>query len=770
MVATLIQELRFACRRLRNRRSIVWVGALALALAVAGQLVALAMLRAATRWTLPYGDAGSLVRVHEAAAEGRRDVSPDLFQSLAHLPASPFRHFGCAHPIAAEIGESAFRKVSGLAVTQGFELATTAIATGTPAIESRGDGAAVSSRLARELGLTVGSTIVLDRRLARVTGVLREGFRFPEYSRTEADVVVALEGDRLASDRATYCVARLTGSVRQAEIALSAASLERHVRLEPLASGPPLEVARWPKLAALTMSLLSLLACVNGVGLLLGSQLLRIRELALRSMIGASPARVVLPFLSEVFLFLMSALGVGVLIAWLGQRFLERAIVSHVALVGDPGITTGDLGLTAAVVVAGMTVACAVPALRIRSQDPLALVRPTAGRSSWTGAVLRHGYSVAQIALAFVFLSSATMLGLSVRKAAAADIGLGHRSGVFVDFSPAAGRETLFERREQILREVRERPDVRYAAAVFGGRPYGGGTSYVMARVPGRIELKNRMRLRLRMVSSEFFEAVGLPIEQGRPFVATDDRPDGPRVAIINNHARRLLYPSEASAIGELIVIDGPRRIVAVVGDAKLRSAELDAEPEVYVPLFQSPVPITSLAILPNPSESPIVEPLRNGLKRRFPELEITRGVRLADELDARLAPRRLGLWTVACAALLANILCLVGLVASVRMALEARSREVSIRLAVGGTRAGIMWLLTRHNVAIVLCGLALGATAWIWCRTWVEGHMVGLDVPAGLSLAASASLIFALGLAAGLATAARLVRRQLGGLVRTLG
>ncbi|HUH11965.1 MAG TPA: ADOP family duplicated permease [Longimicrobiales bacterium] len=646
-----------------------------------------------------------------------------------------------------------------------------------------------------------------------VIGVLPAGFRVPPLKLAnsfsawaEPDVVLPLglwtwgRGNR--GQYAFRVLGRLAPDVSleraQAQLAGIAAEVaESHpdtnagytVVLTPLTSLVRQVHGKRMALLVGAAALLLLIACANVAGLLLGRMVAREGELAVRAALGAGRLRLVRQLLTEGAVLAVLGGAVGLVLAFGLTRLLTAAV--------PPGIHNLDgarvdaRALLFALLVASATALLfgVLPALRgagARGESVLrgAVHGPRAGGH---GRGLR-ALVVAQVAVAFVLLSSSGLLALTLANLLRSDLAFDTERTVLYrartlppPFSRHSGREEGLLLHQAVIERLRALPEV---AAVGGANfaPLEGRESQADFTLADRPPPPPEERTPADWIFAYpgYFAAAGIPIVEGRAFTDEDlavaqRRPMAPgqplpeSPVIINDRMAERFWPGE-SALGQIMYfgLQDP----ATVTTGSYEGGEWDAR-------YPSPRPLRIIGVArtvnllglgeeerlqyytPNAGLAGgwIVVRLRDGLAEPPPaiqaaieavdsEIEVTSVVTMRERLAAAAATTRYQLSTLGAFALLATVLALVGLFGVVSFLVRQRTRELGVRVALGAQPRDLLRLVLGQGVLMVAGGLALGIAAFMAGARLLESLLYGVSpldartVVAGAALMAAAALL----------------------------
>jgi putative ABC transport system permease protein len=575
----------------------------------------------------------------------------------------------------------------------------------------------------------VGRSIVLDGESYAVVGILAPSFQLPNV---ETDVVTSIDlaADPRHEQRGSNFLrafARLAPGVSLPQAHDDLAAIARDLaasypdtdakttapRLVPLER--ELVGGHRAMLALLAGAILAVfaVACASFAGLALARMAARREELGIRIALGATPARLARLFLVESGLLAVMAGGVGALAApWLVALFRILA-PPDLPRVAEIAVGGRALAFALAAAVACALLVGAAPALRA----PAAATRaPGVGRRHG----LRAGLTIAQLAVSLVLLAGAGLLARAAARVAATDPGFDPTDVTAVRFSLPRGAYASPQAIATFLRRLATRaaelPGVERAAAA-SYLPLAGANARTDFRVVGRppASAAETPGAQWRFVGAGYFETLGIPVLRGRGFIATDDARGQPAVVVDEDLARRFLAGLEPVG-AHLVLDDGVRprdvEIVGVVGDVAHFRLEDGPSPTIYVPLEQMPPAVVG-AIAANASlvvrargSVPALDDLVAGLDRG---VAASPPRPMSEVVAGSLAARRLAVLLVggfAAAALLLAALGLTGLVAS---SVADRTREIGVRMALGGSARAIVRSIVLDAARLVAAGVFLG-------------------------------------------------------------
>jgi predicted permease len=311
-------------------------------------------------------------------------------------------------------------------------------------------------------------------------------------------------------------------------------------------------------------------------------------------------------------------------------------------------------------------------------------------------------------------------------------------------------------------------PGVRVVAAA-NVVPMNGYLATATFYVDG-VVAKDAPQAHYRMISPEYFRALGIPLRSGRAFDSRD-RSDSVPVAIVNDTLARLYFQGGDPVGRRMRLEDGekaPREvtIVGVVGDVRHFGLEKEATIEAYVPIPQVPDPTTiwlanNMYWVVQTDSAPLAA--ANAVRREIAAVDPgvpASFVRSMDQwMGGTLAPRRFNLQLVEAFALAALLLSAVGVYAVAASAAASRTREIGIRVALGASRSQVVGLVLRSGLVPVIAGLAAGTVAALALGPSLSGLLFGVTPQDPMSLAAGLCALAAAALIANYVPASRSAR-----------
>jgi putative ABC transport system permease protein len=512
-------------------------------------------------------------------------------------------------------------------------------------------------------------------------------------------------------------------------------------------------------LGAVTVVLL--IGCVNVASLLLARAAARRKEIAIRGALGGGRGRLVRQLLTESLVVSLAGGALGLLIAINGIRFLVGAGPAGIPRLGEATLSgTVLLFATLATIACGVLFGLA-PALRATRFDLQRVLRD-GGRGS-RGAVrdrLRAGLIVGEIAVTLVLLIGASLFLRSAWRLQQVDLGFEPNGVTMLRVSLPADRydsaEVITGAFSRIVSGMRALPGMESAGA--GTRVPMLGTSFEFGiRVDGREgpEVVGH----LRMITTGYLEAVGIPLRSGRLFNESDLTAGAAPVVLVNERFARAVF-GDTSPLGRRISGwtsgDEPewREIVGVIGDVRASGQDRDVPPEVYTPHTQARQSWwnshqRTMAIVVRAPEGVAMAPAMRGVLRHFdPLLPVFDVQPLGRVLENNTAGRRFNTMLLSLLGGTGLLLAAIGIYGVIAFFVSQRTHEIGVRMALGASTGRIVGVVLREALVLSVIGIAVGALASFWA-TRVLANML-YDVrpndPIAFGIGAGVLLLVALG------------------------
>jgi predicted permease len=601
----------------------------------------------------------------------------------------------------------------------------------------------------------LGRTILLDEVSHTVVGVLPPGFQFPPYYQT--DVIVPVPERASRSTGYIFGIARLKDGVpvSAAQQELEAIALRLGETFPKTNRGRGVKVAllqddaagpvRTPLLVLLGAALFVLLiGCGNVANLVLARGVARQRELAVRSALGASRARLVRQLLAESIALAAIAALLGSALAYWGSRFLAASLSQRFHL---PQIALDWALFAFAFFIAVMTgVLSGFPPALMVWRAGLSESLKQAGRGQSGGVTqTRMGnlLVISQTALTVILLIGAGLLVKSFIRMQQIDIGLNSRQALTANlllskrYLDPARRETFVR---NLLESVGSAPGVQ-EVAMHTDPPFMGAGSHETFKVEGVADPspERGFPASFDVVSGGFFRAMDIPIARGRDFDKRDAA-NSPPVAILNETMARQFWPN-GEAIGKRLRFyydKDPQRWLSIVGvarDVRYLGRLIAPVPQVFVPSQQSPyatlpypqAPYVSLVVRTAADPGPMMAAVRERIWAVDKDQPIADLQPMDQILQESAAAPRMYMLLLGIFSAIALAIASAGIYGLSAYAVVRRTREMGIRLALGAAPGQVLVLVLRHGMLLTLIGGGLGVAGTLALTKVIAGFLYGV-------------------------------------------
>ena len=746
---TILQDLRYSLRMLTNKPGFTVIAVLALALGIGANSAIFSVVNTVLLRPLPYENPDKLVLVWTY-------FGPDLPQNWVSGPeladmrerSTMIEEFAAlTYPSISLTGIGEPEQVQGAAVTANF-FPTLGVQPSqgrsfTDAEDRPGGERVVilshgfwERRFASNPGV-INQTISLEGQNATIIGVMPKGFGIlpPDaQSPRNIEMWVPMAADFRAQNRGNHGM-RVIGRIKpeytieqaQQEMQQISAALDQEfygfgfgINIVPMHAHVVKTVRPmlWVLLGAVGFVLL--IACANVANLLLARAVAREKEIAIRTALGAGRWRLIRQLLTESVVLATVSGALGLLLTYLGLKALIAMAPDNVPRLNEMSIDARVLGFTIGVSMITGIIFGLVPAFQSSKPD-LNETLKEGGRGSTGGAHGRRVRSilvVAEVAFALVLLTGA---GLMIRSFL-----------LLQDVKPGFNPENLLTMRlrlpqtkysdaaqltpfyQQLIERVRALPGVKTAGAVSHlplSGAYQSGT--VTVEQPLASVDNASFECDRRVVSPDYFEAMGIEVMNGRPF-NDHDRQGSQMVCLVDETFARRFWPNE-DPLGRRVKIGGSQStapwltIVGVVAHVKHYGLNAQGREFIYFPYTQTPARQMFLAVRTEGDPSNLVGPVRNEIASLDPDQPVADIRNMEQIVYGSVAQPRFNTLMLGIFAAVALILAAVGVYGVMNYSVAQQTHEIGIRMALGAQQNHILAMVIQQGFVLVGIGVAIG-------------------------------------------------------------
>jgi putative ABC transport system permease protein len=737
------QDLRQTARALGRSPGFALTAVLVVALGVGANTAAFSLADKVLVRPLPFPDSQRLVKLWETLpGYSRMELSPADFRDWAEMSHS-------LESIAAYVTMP--MNVVGLGDPQRLDSTRVTAATlpmlgvqpvlgrvFTPAEDEDGaDGTLVLSYALWQAqfggdAAVLGRAVDVEGQSYKVIGVMPRDFHFPSQQ-TQLWTALRLGAEDYQDRNNNYLqgLAKLKRGVSltqaRADLAVVTAQLSRQYPRENHGTGANLyllrdEVSQQARMLLLALSgaaiCVLLIACTNLANLLLARALMREKELAVRSAMGAGRERLVRQLGTESLVLALLGGAMGVAAAIVAAPLLARLVPNTLPLDQAAAMdwrVLGFAGLLTAVTGIGFGVA---PAWRICRKTDLSALREGPRTGGGRRERLRSALVMAEVMASVVLLVSAGLLMRALVRLQGIDPGF-RSDGVLTlrtalpweKYGRTARQHVFFS---NVLDQVRQLPGVTNAAYISYLPMVMRGGIWPVDVGEHVVERSEAHTASLRFVTPGFFATLRIPIRLGRD-VEEADAPDRAWVAVVSESFVERYWPGQDPLGRHFKMAFHDRMVVGEVGDICVRGLEQSSEPQVYLPYRQvddsSLMGYTpkDLAVRSRAGLGPLVPQIRRIVHAADPEQPISDVRTMAEIVEDDTGARAVQVRVLGAFAFVAFLLAAVGIHGVLAFAVSSRSQEFGVRMALGARRGDIVGMVLRQGAMLAVAGLIPG-------------------------------------------------------------
>jgi predicted permease len=755
-IETILNDLRYAFRTLARTPGFTAIIVLTLALAIGANTAIFSVIEGVLLRPLPYARPDRIVRIFlDSAAYPKFPLNPfDLrdfrmrnrsFESIAGIYRSDVQLSGSGEPVLLHAFQvtAGYFHVLGFTPARGREFTTE---DEHPDIRL----AILSDRLWRthfqsDPGI-VGRNITLDAQPYQVVGIIPPGVQHPGndyHAIADGDTVdlwipFPFQGD--PNRRGSHYmegIARLKPGVSPEQAGTDLNSImaqlaKEHeaakgwrVYLVPLYKEIVGSTQRMLFVLLGAVGLLLLIACVNAANLLLARSSARVREIAVRSALGAARSRIVRQLLTESIVIALAGAILGGVLAVGGVQTLVALLPAGFPRASGIHLDAGVFAFTLLIaVLTGLLfgLAPALTASRADLQQNLREGGPNASSSS-RNLRLRNFLVIGETGLACVLLIAAGLMLHSFVNLLNADPGFRPQqlltASISLPFKNYSKDPILFEFYNRLLPALEAIPGVR-SAGLGSDLPWTGYDENISGfNLEGKSnEFNDKTSARFHGASVDYFRALGIPLIRGRYFTAQDTE-KAPLVMIVNDVMAQRYWPGEDPLGKRIAFTDKPTekdwiRVVGVVGDIKDHPDSAAAKNAFWGSMMQQTGSFNNFSLVLRASGEPaqLTNAARSVIHQIDPGLAVSEIRSMEQITEASVAQQKFSLFLVGLFAALALVLATIGIYGVISYSVSQRMHEFGMRMALGARPWDLTRMVLSQGMRLSVIGAAAGLLA----------------------------------------------------------
>ena len=816
---TLLQDLRFALRQLRNSPGFAALAVLTLAFGIGANTAMFTVVESVLLRPLPYAHPDRLVRIGPPNGTGLNNTSWLNYRDIRDMT----KTMDMVGLYAEDVGVVRGKEGSVSVVTPGvttnvFRMLGARPLLGRTFTDDEGQAGVANTAVISE-GLwrnvfnadpeILNRTIAVNGRPRAVVGVMPRDFRFPEAMGQEMQkgLWLPLSPTKEMQDERGESFFAILGQLKPGvtlaqnrgdlvaivqrihEIDSKAA---RDLSFRVLSYQESLTGPAAPVFVALLVAvgLVLLIACANVANLLIARCLVRQQEFAVRAALGAGQLRLMWQLIVEGALLSAIGCAVGFALAAFAIALVHKLPPDTIPRAEDIGLRWTVVLVLAAIATVTTILSAFLPAWMVSRSDPQrALQGASRGlgarsvRRSLSGAVVAGEVALSALLLIATGLLFHTLwnlehvrLGFDVERVTTFSAMPSDASG-FANMtvsSDAAHAPTSIATLvyQPVLERMRNTPGVQ-EAVLDTAPPFSEIDMHSSFDIVGQPKAKDTGRdqaARISAVSGGYAKLMRTPVIAGR-MITDDDNENSPYVIVINEALARK-YFSGRDPLGRQLELGGkdtgmlkPFAIVGILGDQVDASTSQPAQPFLFIPYRQ--VPTTSLYyqvliktivnfVVKTRGEMAVAPAMRSVFHELAPDYALDNFQTMQEAVDHSNFSSRMGLYLTSAFAALAVLMVIAGLYGVLAQLVSYRRREFGIRLALGATPGGILGLVLRQGLVFVGAGLAIGIVAAVLAGNLVKSFLYQVTPADAWTYSGVVLLLLLVGSAAALIPARR--------------
>lgn len=575
----------------------------------------------------------------------------------------------------------------------------------------------------------LGRTLVLDDKPFVVVGITPEGFHLP-FADAQVYVPLSLtQTDLQRSQHFLRVIGRLkpglTAQQGLAEMKNIAAAMESQYRDSNLGWSVtertigeivvPQSFRRGLWILFGAVGFVLMIACLNVANLLTARIISRRREISIRRAVGAGYSQLFVQFLTESLFIALVAGAAGIFLASWFVELLRRfgPEIPRLQEIGmDPVV------LAFAIVVSCLTVLVfgtmsALQGLRTNVQEDLKEGSQT-GTSSAKKIWIRNTLVVIEASMTIVLLIGAGLLIKSFLRLYLVDPGFRPNRVVALKITlpedKAASPEKIRDFHRRVLEKLQGQPEIQ-SAGIANQIPFGLGNAMEEFSIEGKQD--KSYAAAYRIVSGDYFSAMGIPILRGRPFDSKGAVPE--HVIIIDAMSKRRFWPNEDPIAKKTYIkgMAGVWEIQGIVGEVRSFALHEEPLPTLYLSSAEVNPDRSSYLVVRASNDTALLSgTMRVAVREANPDAIIGSPTTMNALVSDSLSEQRFNVWILTLFATVALMLAGVGLYSVIAYSVSQRTHEIGIRMALGARQSDVVLLIVKQGLVLAVAGVSIGILA----------------------------------------------------------
>ena len=781
-MSTLAQDLRYALRVFAKNPGFTLAAVLSIAIGIGANTSIFSIMNALLLRPLPYKDADRLVILWNRSPG--LNITEDWFSTAQYFDIKT-EHHGLEQ-VAIAIGGNenltgqgepervgTIRVSSNLLPMLGVRAALGRLFVADEDSPEHAATAVLSHGMwARHYGSDphmIGKSITVNGTPYEVVGIMPEDFSLPREvmptldGAEQADILLPLPLPADASRNRDHEDYNIIGklkpgvSIKQAQAEMD--TITAHLRRDYPETYPPNggltfgivplleqvvgDVRRTLYVLLGAVAFVLLIACANVANLLLSRAVARQKEIAIRTAMGANRIRIARQLLTESILLALSGGVLGVFFAYWSLHWIHILGPKSVPRLNAISINRETLIFTFLLSLLSGILFGLAPALRASLLNLHATLkdadRGSAGTSSmWgRGNNLRRLLVVSELALCVMLLIGAGLLIRSFARLQDVQPGFNPRNVLTLELTMSGRKydekQTMLATYHQLFERLERLPGVTAAGAVTAlplSEMFAWGPITVEGRVlpPG----ENFINADERMVNGHYFQAMEIPLLEGRLF-NDQDTATSPPVLIVDDYMAQQLWPNQ-DPVGKRIHFGGVTAkapwvtVVGVVGRIKQYTLDSDSRIAFYLPQTQHATRAMNVVVRSGVDPAALTSAVKQEIHGLDGDLPLYNVRTMTQRVNESLARRRFSMLLLVLFAGLALVLATIGIYGVMAYLVSQGTREIGIRMALGATPVGILSLVVRKGMILALSGVAVGLAGAFAFTRLMQSLLFGVD------------------------------------------